>query len=106
MSCLIAFTCLLMGMCSSITGQGRVDMSVRKPYGKGNYTLKYKEIRRSTNTTLVLAYNRLVSICHAQTPSASYMRTIPVEPYQRRVKTYWIERQERYEASLKGDQDE
>lgn len=66
------------------------------PFGKGSYRLKYDEIRRARNTTLVTAYNRLVRVVSGNN---MYWRSLPVEPYQRRIPTHVIERQERYEKS-------
>ena len=66
-----------------------LEVHLPLPYRRGNYRFKFKKIAEPTgaDTIKVMAYTRLVRV--ASSTGRNHFQAIPVEPYERRIKTYY-----------------
>lgn len=64
------------------------NLTLKKPFGQGTYQLKCNIIKKSEDSTLIEAYNRLVRV---RCKDGIHWQCISVQPYQRRVPTRLIE---------------
>lgn len=69
------------------------EVVLKKPFGKGSYRLRCNILKKSKQTTLVEAYSRLIRVGGKD---GIYWMNINVEPYKRRIPTYYIESESRF----------
>ena len=69
------------------------ELILKKPFGQGTYRLKCNVVKKSKDSTLIEAYNRLVRV---RCKNGIHWQCISVPPYTRRVPTRYIESETRF----------